>query len=102
MRLRLFHAPEVSRLRLRDSKSCRSPNETLEFTRPIAVLPFTPSAVRLYFDLRREFPRRGKQDLKIAATVLEHFGVLVTRNRQDFESIPQLELADWSVDLQVD
>lgn len=70
--------------------------QTLDFAKRIVVLPFSRPAVRRYFELRRQFPRDGKQDLKIAAIVLEHFAVLVTRNRQDFESLPGLEIEDWS------
>ena len=72
-------------------------DQTLEFVKKIVVLPFSTPAVNRYLALRQQFPRRGKQDLKIAAIVLEHFGVLVTRNRADFESIEKLELEDWSV-----
>ena len=71
-------------------------NQTLDFCRRITVLPFSPAASVRYFALRQQFPRLGRQDLKSAAIVLEHFGVLVTRNRQDFESVPGLEIEDWS------
>lgn len=71
--------------------------QTLDFSRRIPVLPFLRAAVDRYFNLRRAFPRHGKQDLKIASIVLEHFRTLITRNRQDFETIPGLIVEDWSV-----
>jgi tRNA(fMet)-specific endonuclease VapC len=71
-------------------------SQTLDFCRQITVLPFSTAAVERYLKLRHEFPRLGKQDLKIAAIVLEHFGVLVTRNRRDFESVAGLVIEDWS------
>lgn len=36
-------------------------------------------------------------DLKIAATVLQCDGTLVTRNTRDFAQVPGLRIVDWSV-----
>jgi tRNA(fMet)-specific endonuclease VapC len=55
----------------------------------------TNSAVVIY-ELRKKNRRVGANDLKIAATAMEHEAVLVTRNQSDFEKIPGLEFEDWS------
>ena len=70
--------------------------EVAQTARVIRILPFTPEAIARYLDLKKEHPRLGKMDLAIAAITLHHNATLVTRNRQDFESIAGLTLADWS------
>ena len=67
-----------------------------ETSKYIRVLPFTSGAVEGYLDLRRQLPRLGKMDLSIAAIALEYDGMVVTRNRRDFEQVPRLHLEDWS------
>ena len=62
----------------------------------IRVLPFTSHAIERYRDLRARLPRLGKMDLSIAAIAFEYDGIVVTRNRRDFEQVPGLEIQDWS------
>jgi len=64
--------------------------------RLIQVLPFSRPAIERYLKLRKKHRRLGKLDLSIAAIVLQHDAILVTRNRQDFEQIEGLQLDDWS------
>ncbi len=70
--------------------------QVAETARFVRVLPFTRAAVDRYLDLRRQLPLLGKMDLSIAAIVSECGGVLVTRNLQDFEQVPNLKLEDWA------
>lgn len=70
--------------------------QVIEMAKTFNVLPFTRAAVDRYLDLRSELRRLGKQDLAIAAIALEFDGTLVTRNRQDFEQVPNLRVEDWS------
>lgn len=63
----------------------------------VPLLPLSPAVARRCAHLREELKRTGKRvrqralDLIIAATALEHTLTLVTRNREDFADIPDLE-----------
>lgn len=71
--------------------------ETLDDFKAANILAFNPTAISLYQDLVHQKIRVGTQDLKIAAITLSVNGVLVTRNRRDFEKVPNLVFEDWSV-----
>lgn len=62
----------------------------------IPVLPFDSRAQQAYQQLLAQKIRVGTLDLRIAAITLANNGILVTRNRRDFERIPGLMLEDWS------
>jgi tRNA(fMet)-specific endonuclease VapC len=68
------------------------------FLHAVAVLSLTQAVARRYAVLRGSLQRQGQiidqPDLFIAATALQHDLILVTRNRQHFERIPQLQLAE--------
>jgi tRNA(fMet)-specific endonuclease VapC len=61
------------------------------------VLPFSLSAMGRHAALVRQRLNVGSNDLKIAATALEHGATVVTRNRQDFARVPGLSHEDWTV-----
>lgn len=71
--------------------------ETLEFFNSIHVLDFDQESGNYYTELKRQKIKIGTQDLKIASIVLSQQGILVTRNRKDFEKIPNLLIEDWTV-----
>jgi tRNA(fMet)-specific endonuclease VapC len=60
-------------------------------------LLFVPSALTRYENLLTSRLTVGRNDLRIAAITLEHGGILVTRNRRDFQKVPHLVVEDWSV-----
>ena len=70
---------------------------TIEFFNTVDVLDFDRAAAEHYADLRSGKLRVGTQDLRIAAITLAAGGILVTRNRRDFERVPRLRVADWSI-----
>nr|WP_313950426.1 type II toxin-antitoxin system VapC family toxin [Nostoc sp. FACHB-110] len=71
--------------------------DTLEDLSSISVLKFSEYAANIYADLVRQKIRVGTQDLRIAAITLSVDGILVTRNRRDFEKVPNLRLEDWTI-----
>lgn len=63
----------------------------------IAVVPFTRPAILEYQRLRKQYPRLGSMDLKIAAITITENAILVTRNQSDFGQIAELQSEDWSI-----
>jgi tRNA(fMet)-specific endonuclease VapC len=55
----------------------------------------TRSSIMRYETLKRMNLNVRKMDLRIAAIVLEHTGVLATRNVRDFRRVPGLLIEDW-------
>ncbi|MDZ8241554.1 MAG: type II toxin-antitoxin system VapC family toxin [Nostoc sp. ChiQUE01a] len=71
--------------------------DTLEDLNSINVLEFNEDAGNIYAELIRQKIRVGTQDLRIAAVTLSVNSILVTRNRRDFEKVPNLRLEDWTI-----
>lgn len=69
----------------------------MEDIKNINVLDFDQEAYNCYTELVRQKVRIGTQDLRIAACVISLSGVLVTRNRRDFERVPGLRFEDWTI-----
>jgi tRNA(fMet)-specific endonuclease VapC len=63
----------------------------------LSVLPFDEKAYSYYEQFRNQQLRVGSQDLRIAAIVMANEGVLVTRNRRDFEKVANLSIVDWAI-----
>jgi tRNA(fMet)-specific endonuclease VapC len=61
------------------------------------ILPLTQPVMERFAQIRGSLPRMVRQqigdlDILIAATCLEHNLTLLTRNRKDFQQIPNLKL----------
>ena len=69
----------------------------VEFFNQVNVLEFDRDAYTCYTELLRQRIRIGTQDLRIAAIAISRNGILITRNRRDFERVPGLVFEDWSV-----
>ncbi|MCP2728335.1 type II toxin-antitoxin system VapC family toxin [Limnofasciculus baicalensis] len=69
------------------------------FFNQVNVLEFNQDAYDCYTELVSQRIRIGTQDLRIAAIAISSNGILVTRNRRDFERVPGLIFEDWTIDL---
>lgn len=70
--------------------------ETVDFIGNFTILKYNAEADSYFEAFRAQKIRVGTQDLRIAAIALSHQATLVTRNRRDFENIPDLKIEDWS------
>lgn len=70
----------------------------VKYFNQVRVLEFDQNAANRYFELLQQRIRIGTQDLRIASIVIANNGILVTRNRRDFEKVPGLIFEDWSLD----
>jgi tRNA(fMet)-specific endonuclease VapC len=61
------------------------------------ILQYDAKAREIYQLLRAQRIRVGTQDIRIASIVLANDGLLLTRNRKDFERIPNLTIEDWTL-----
>lgn len=70
---------------------------SVRFLARLPILDYTLAAIDQYEALKSLKLNIGKMDLRIAAIVLVHRGIIVTRNTRDFQRIPGLHRVDWSV-----
>lgn len=73
---------------------------TLKYLQTVEVLDFTVEADECLKNLLRANPplrkNRLQKDMRIAAIALSLDLTVATRNRKDFELVPNLKLVDWT------
>jgi tRNA(fMet)-specific endonuclease VapC len=70
--------------------------DAVRFLARLRILTFSEAAIARFEQLRSAHRRLGKNDLRIAAIILEEGDVLATRNVRDFKHIKGLSVEDWS------
>ena len=63
----------------------------------IAVLDFDAKSIVEFERLRQSKIHIGTMDTKIAAIAIANDAILLTRNRSDFNKVPNLTFDDWSI-----
>ena len=67
----------------------------LEFVSGWEVLPWNHAAVNQFEALRLQKVRVATMDLKIACIAISLGAKLITRNLNDFQKIPSVDVEDW-------
>lgn len=70
--------------------------KTLTELQNFQVLPHSKEAEALYQSWPPQIKKIGTRDCRIAASAIANGLIVVTRNRQDFEKIPNVIIEDWS------
>lgn len=79
------------------SNAYRHFQEAFVFFQGVQVLEFSLEAETIYWQLKAQKIRPGSQDLKIASIALSLDATVITRNRKDFQQVPNLKFEDWSI-----
>ncbi len=64
--------------------------ETVLMLSEFNILAYNAKSQEIYQQMKTQRIRVGTQDLRIASITLAHNGILLTRNRRDFEKVPGL------------
>src|SRR5262245_29917007 len=68
--------------------------KTIRFFARLQIIDYDEPTIARYERLRKQNVKIGRNDLRIAAAVLEQDAVLVTRNVRDFRQVPGLSIED--------
>ena len=70
-----------------------------EFLLPFEIIPFSDLETDRYAKTRATLESKGKtigpNDLIIASIVMEHDGILITNNINEFERIKEMKIENW-------
>ena len=94
-RLSAIRRAETGKGRLTLPRAYHLFNQTTQAFQNLRILPYTEQADEIFRQWRSQKIRVGTRDLRIAAICVAHNATLISRNRRDFELIPQLEVTFW-------
>ncbi|MFO0964916.1 MAG: type II toxin-antitoxin system VapC family toxin [Gemmataceae bacterium] len=62
----------------------------------LRILPFDALAAVEYQKIRKQVPRLGTMDQRIASVALVNKAIVLSRNKRDFSQVPGLVVEDWT------
>lgn len=95
-RLNAIRLSESGQGKLDIANSYRVLELTVSAFRGLNVLSYSSSAETLFQEWRQQKVRVSTHDLRIAAICITHGATLVSRNRRDYERVPNLAVEFWS------
>jgi|SRR5215475_11728237 len=94
-RLNIIRQAEAGKARISLERAYELFEETFSDARRLQILPYTSSAESLCHQWRQQGIRISTHDLRIAAICVAQGASLISRNRKDFERIPDLTVEFW-------
>jgi tRNA(fMet)-specific endonuclease VapC len=94
-RLNVVRQAEAGKARVHIERAYELLGETIAYLRQFEVLRYTADTDRLYREWRSKKIRVGTHDLRIAAICVSQGATLISRNRRDFELVPNLSVEFW-------
>ncbi len=71
--------------------------DSIEFFESWQILDYDDRAENHVTSARKAGVRIGIMDLRIASIALSLDATVITRNRKDFQQVPNLKFEDWSI-----
>lgn len=94
-RLNVIRQAEAGKAKISLERAYELFQETFNDARRLNILPYTSSADLFFHQWRQAGIRVSTHDLRIAAICVAHDATLATRNRRDFENLPDLRVEFW-------
>lgn len=94
-RLTVIRQAEAGKAKITLERAYQLFQDTFTDARRLQILAYNSTADSIYHRWRQQGVRVSTHDLRIAAICFAHNAKLITRNRKDFELIPELIVEFW-------
>lgn len=94
-RLNVIRQAEAGKSKISLERAYELFQQTFTDARRLRILAYTSQAEAVYQQWRQQGVRVSTHDLRIAAICVAHNAKLISRNRHDFERVPNLTVEFW-------